>query len=123
MKAWRVLLAAVTLVASPAQAESKIDIHGLVRGAQGARFLKGVPTLEMPLKYGAVQVRPLGFDHNDTVFAVAVFNAGSAPANIALEDMHATVDDKSIRIWTGQDLARQAKNRAMWAELGIAFLS
>jgi hypothetical protein len=77
----------------------------------------------MPLKYGAVQVRPLGFDHNDTVFAVAVFNAGSAPANIALEDMHATVGDRPIRLWTGRDLARQAKNRAMWAQLGIAFLS
>jgi hypothetical protein len=75
------------------------------------------------LQYGAVQVRPLGFDHKDTVFAVSVFNAGAEPANIALEDIHATVDDKSIRIWTGLDLARQAKNRAMWAQLGIALIS
>jgi hypothetical protein len=79
--------------------------------------------MELPLQYGAVQVRPLGFDHNDTVFAVAVFNAGSEPANIALEDMHATVDGAPIRIWTGQDLARQAKNRAMWAQIGIAFIT
>lgn len=123
MKLWRLCLCASVLVAAPAAAEPKIDIHGLVRGAQGARFLKGVPTLEMPLKFGAVQVRPLGFDHSDTVFAVAVFNAGSAPANIALEDMHAMVGDKPIRLWTGRDLARQAKKRAMWAQLGIAFLS
>jgi hypothetical protein len=122
MKLWRLGLSAA-LVAAQAVADPRIDMHGLVRGAEGARFVKGVPTLQLPLRLGAVQIRPLGFDHNDTVFAVAVFNAGPEPANIALEDMHASVDDKPVRIWTGQDLARQAKNRAMWAELGIAFLS
>jgi hypothetical protein len=123
MGMWRAVLGSVALVAAQASAAPHIDIHGLVQGAEGARFVKGVPTLELPLKYGAVQVRPLGFDHNDTVFAVAVFNAGAEPANIALEDMHATLNDQPIRIWTGQDLARQAKNRAMWAQLGIAFLT
>lgn len=123
MKSLHVIAAALALVAAPAQSEPKIDIHGLVRGAEGARFIKGIPTLEMPLQRGAVQIRPLGFDHNDTVFAVAVFNAGMEPANIALEDMHATVNDQPVRLWTGRDLARQAKNRAMWAQIGIAFLS
>lgn len=108
------------LIAGPTVAAPHIDIHGLVEGSAGARFLKGIPTLDLPLQNGAVQVRPLGFDHNDTVFAVAVYNAGAEPANIALEDMHATVNGAPIRIWTGQDLMRQAKNRAMWAELGIA---
>jgi hypothetical protein len=123
MKTWRTMLMTSALVASPCFAEPHIDIHGLIRGSEGARFIKGVPTLELPLQYGAVQIRPLGFDHNDTVFAVAVFNAGSAPANIALEDMHVSVGDRSVRLWTGRDLARQAKNRAMWAQIGIAFLS
>lgn len=123
MRSWRSVVGVLALVAAPSSAEPHIDIHGLVRGAEGARFVKGMPTMELPLQYGAVQVRPLGFDHNDTVFAVAVFNAGSEPANIALEDMHATVDDAPIRIWTGQDLARQAKNRAMWAQIGIAFIT
>jgi len=123
MRMWGVILGASLLVSAPAQAEPKIDIHGLVKGAGGARFVKGVPTLEMPLKFGAVQIRPLGFNHNDTVFAVGVFNAGSEPANIALEDIHATLNDQPIRIWTGRDLARQAKNRAMWAQIGIAFIS
>jgi hypothetical protein len=123
MKTLRFVVSVLALVAAPTQANPKIDIHGLVRGGEGARFIKGIPTLEMPLNYGAVQVRPLGFDHNDTVFAVAVFNAGSEPANIALEDMRADVGGTPVRIWTGQDLARQAKNRAMWAQIGIAFLS
>lgn len=122
MSKW-VSLFALVLFSAPAIAEPHIDIHGLVEGAQGARFIKGVPTIDLPLQNGAVQVRPLGFDHNDTVFAVAVFNAGTEPANIALEDMHATTNGNPIRIWTGRDLARQAKNRAMWAQLGIAFLS
>ena len=123
MRSWRTIVTALAFVAAPCGAEPHIDIHGLVRGNEGARFIKGVPTLELPLQYGAVQIRPLGFDHNDAVFAVAVFNAGSAPANIALEDMHATVGDAPIRLWTGHDLARQAKNRATWAQIGIAFLS
>lgn len=123
MRSWRTFVSVLSLVASPCGAEPHVDIHGLVREGAGARFVKGVPTLELPLQNGAVQVRPLGFDHNDTVFAVAVFNAGSAPANIALEDMHATVADQPVRIWTGQDLARQAKNRATWAQIGIAFIA
>ena len=122
MSKW-VSLFALALTAAPAIAAPHIDIHGLVGDDQGARFIKGVPTIDLPLQNGAVQVRPLGFDHNDTVFAVAVFNAGAEPSNIALEDMHATANGSPIRIWTGQDLARQAKNRATWAELGIAFLS
>jgi len=123
MGSWRTVVSALALVATPCGAEPHIDIHGLVRGSEGARFVKGVPTLELPLQFGAVQVRPLGFDHNDTVFAVAVFNAGSEPANIALEDMHATLASQPVRIWTGQDLARQAKNRATWAQIGIAFIA
>lgn len=122
MRNWVLLFASISMTASAA-AQPHIDIHGLVDGNSGARFLKGVPTLDIALQNGAVQVRPLGFDHNDTVFAVSVFNAGSDPANIALEDIHATANDAPIRIWTGQDLARQAKNRAMWAQLGIAFLT
>jgi hypothetical protein len=122
MKFWQVALGASALTA-PVLADPHIDIHGLVRDGQDARFIKGVPTLEMPLQLGAIQVRPLGFNHNDTVFAVAVFNAGTEPANIAVEDMHASVDNRAIRIWTGADLARQSKNRAMWAQLGIALVS
>jgi hypothetical protein len=106
-----------------AAAEPHLDIHGLIDGGTGARFLKGVPTLDLALQNGAVQVRPLGFDHNDTVFAVSVFNASLEPANVALEDFHAMANGAPVRIWTGKDLARQAKNRAMWAQLGIAFVS
>ena len=123
MRSWRRFVSALALVATPCGAEPHIDIHGLVREGTGARFVKGVPTLELPIQNGAVQVRPLGFDHNDTVFAVAVFNAGPAPSNIALEDVRAMVADQPIRIWTGRDLARQAKNRATWAQIGIAFIA
>ncbi|MGZ2412804.1 hypothetical protein ACUXST_002246 [Sphingomonas sp. F9_3S_D5_B_2] len=99
----------------------KIGIHGIVDGNIGARFVKGIPALNAALQNGAVQVRPLGFDHNDAVFTVLVFNAGSDPANISLEDMHAAVSGAPVRIGTGQDLARQAKNRVTWAQIGIAF--
>lgn len=122
MKKWLTGFASF-VIAAPAFADPHIDIHGLVEGAAGARFVKGIPTIDLPLQNGAVQVRPLGFDHSDTVFAVAVYNASNEPANIALEDMHANVDGSPVRIWTGQDLARQAKNRAMWAQIGIAFIA
>src|SRR5438270_7367389 len=37
--------------------------------------------------------------------------------------MHASVNGAPVRVWTGQDLMRQAKNRAMWAQFGIALIS
>jgi hypothetical protein len=122
MKMWRIIASALAILAVPAHAETKMDVHALVLGNEGARFLKGVATLDQEQQLGAVQVRFLGFDHHDTVFAVGVFNAAGEPANFGIEDIHATVNGADVEIFSAQELTRQARNRATWGQilLGLA---
>ena len=51
---------ALLLVASAAQAGKPFDVHGLIVGNEGARYLKGVPTLDLQQRRGAIQLRSLG---------------------------------------------------------------
>ncbi|MDV3256875.1 MAG: hypothetical protein LOX97_03665 [Sphingomonas sp.] len=110
------------LCAAPVQAAPKIDVQGLILGNEGARFVKGVPTLDLQQQRGAVQVRFLGWDHSNAVFAVGVFNAGPEPVNIGLENMHASAEGKPVRLFTVDELTKQAKRRATWSKIGLAFL-
>jgi hypothetical protein len=112
----------MALIPSTAGAEPKIDVRALVTGHEGARFLKGVATLDLQQQLGAVQVRWLGFDHNDSVFAVGVYNAGGEPANFGLENVYANVNGSDVRIFSAQELARQAKSRATWSQIGLALV-
>ena len=122
MKMWGVALSALAFVAAPAQSEPKMDVRPLVIGQEGSRFFKGAATLDLEQRLGAVEVRFLGFDHNDTVFAVAVFNGAGEPANFGIEGVHASVDGAGVQVFTAQDLTRQARNRATWGQilLGLA---
>ncbi|WP_205481568.1 hypothetical protein [Sphingomonas arenae] len=108
------------LVSSPADADPKVDVHGLIVGAEGARYVRGVPTLDLQQQNGVVQVRFLGYDHNKPVFAVGFFNGGAEPVNVGIENIQATMNGSASPIFTVDQLAGQAKNRAMWAKLGIA---
>jgi hypothetical protein len=122
MKKWHACLAAIVVLPSASGAEPKIDVRALVTGHEGARFLKGVATLDLQQRLGAVQVRWLGFDHNDSVFAVGVYNAGGEPANFGLENVYASFDGSDVRIFSAQELARQAKSRATWSQIGLALV-
>jgi hypothetical protein len=115
-------LAAISVIAAPANAAPKIDVQGLVLGNENARYVKGVPTLDLQQQRGAVQVRFLGWDHSNAVFAVGFFNAGMEPVNVGIENLHASADGQSARIFTVDELTRQAKNRTMWRQIGLAFL-
>lgn len=117
-----VACAVLALIATPAAAAPKIDLHGLILGNEGARYVKGVPTLDLQQQRGAVQIRFLGWDHSNAVFAVAAFNASNEPANFGLENLHASADGKPLRIYTVDELTRQAKKRATWSKIGLAFL-
>lgn len=117
-----VAAATIALIAAPSIAAPKIDVQGLILGNEGARYVKGVPTLDLQQQGGAVQIRFLGWDHSNAVFAVGFFNAGFEPVNIGLEDLHASANGKPVRIFTVDELTRQAKNRAMWRSIGLAFL-
>jgi hypothetical protein len=117
-------LAAISaaLFTVPAVAEPKVDVHGLILGDEGARYLKGVPTLDLQRQQGAIQVRSMGFHNNRPMFAVAFYNGGSEPANIAPEAIHVTANGIALRSFTVAELERQAKHKAWWTQFGLAMV-
>ena len=116
------LFAGVLFVASPAMAGGPFDIHGLVVGDEGVRYLKGVPTIDLQQQRGAVQLRSLGFYNNRPMYAIAFYNAGPEPVNIGLEDIHASKDGEPLRVFSVQELERQAKQKAWWTQFGMALI-
>ena len=90
-------------------------------GNQQVRYTQGVATVYSERDGSAVQVTPYGRnDEGGLVFGVAVFNKGGVPANFGVENLHLVADGGApVTIFTYDELARQAKNRATWAEIGI----
>lgn len=106
------LFAGILFSASPAVAGGPFDIHGLVVRDEGVRYLKGVPTIDLQQQRGAVQLRSLGFYNNRPMYAIAFYNAGPEPVNIGLEDIRASKDGEPLRVFSVQELERQAKQKA-----------
>ena len=107
-------LCALLLFATPAEAGKPFDIHGLIIGNEGARYVKGVPTLDLQQRYGAVQLRSIGFYKNRPAYLIAFYNGGPEPVNIGLEDIHVTVNGSPLRVFPVEEMERQAKNDAGW---------
>jgi hypothetical protein len=110
------------LAAAPASAGKPFDVHGLIIGNEGARYVKGVPTLDLQQRLGAMQVRSLGFYNNRPIFAVAFYNAGPEPVNIGLEDIHASSNGAPLAVFSVEELERQAKHKAFWTQVGLALV-
>lgn len=110
------------MLATSVQAGEPFEVHGLIIGDEGARYVKGVPTLDLQRQRGAIQLRSLGFHNNRPAFAIAFFNAGPEPVNIGLEDIHVTANDTPLRVFSVQELERQAKKKAWWTKFGLALL-
>ena len=117
-----VALCGALLFATSAQAGKPFDIHGLIVGNEGARYVKGVPTLDLQQTRGAIELRSLGFYNNRPMFAIAFYNAGPEPVNIGLEDIHVTSNGEALRVFPVEELERQAKHKAWWSQFAIAML-
>lgn len=113
---------ALLLLATPAGAGKPFDIHGLIVGNEGARYVKGVPTLDLQQRRGAIELRSLGFYNNRPMFAIAFYNAGPEPVNIGLEDIHVAANGTPLRVFPVEELERQAKHKAWWSQFAIAML-
>ena len=115
-------LCTLSLLASAAQAGKPFDVHGLIIGNEGARYVKGVPTLDLQQQRGAIELRSLGFYNNRPMFAIAFYNAGPEPVNIGLEDIHVAVNGEPLAVFPTEELERQAKHKAWWSQFAIAML-
>src|SRR6185369_15218780 len=113
---------ALLVLASPAWAGKPFDVHGLIVGNEGARYVKGIPTLDLQQHRGAIQLRCLGFYNNRPIFAIGFYNAGLEPVNIGLEDIHSSVSGDPLTVFPVEELERQAKHKAWWTQFGMALL-
>jgi hypothetical protein len=121
MAYFRIALAAcVIALATTAEAGKPFDVHGLVIGNEGARYVKGVPTLDLQQRQGAVQLRSIGFYKNRPAYLIAFYNGGPDPVNIGLEDIHVTIDGAPLRVFPVEEMQRQAKNDAGWKTFLLA---
>lgn len=113
-------LSGLLLFATSAQAGKPFDVHGLIVGNEGARYVKGVPTLDLQQRRGAIQLRSFEFYKNRPMFAIAFYNAGDEPVNIAPENIHVTSNGAPLTVFSVEELQRQAKNDAFWKKFTLA---
>lgn len=89
---------------------------------QEVRFVQGVPTTFSDGSSSSVQVTPLGYiqDDNRFAFGVAAFNKGQAAFDFSLDDVHITSNGIELKTYTRDALAREARNKAIWAGVAMA---
>lgn len=107
------------VLSQPAVAQDKYAIHPVRLADESIRFYKGVPTIDVDGKEGAVQVSPLAMDHGSFSFSVAVLNKGQVPADFDVSDVTAEVGGAQLICFTKDELEKKAKNRAMWTAIAI----
>lgn len=108
-------------VPSAALAEEPV-LQPVQVGFETLRYDRGVPTLDLQMQQGSLQIRPLPMDHGSLAFSVAVFNAGNAPANFGIENFAVQAGDKSLAVFSVDQLISKAKNRARWKQIGVGIL-
>lgn len=88
------------------------------------RYDRGAPTTSLEQRNGGVQVTPMSFDADGRmVFGVAAYNNTDAPANFGVENIETqSADNKRLRVFTVDDLVRDARNKAIAASVALALL-
>lgn len=96
-----------------------------VQGAgQSVRFDQGRPTIEDDLTGAGVRIVPIeGLDHGSFQFNVAVFNKTESSFNVGVENVSALHGGAKLACFTKDQLAKKAKKRAMWSQIGYAMLA
>lgn len=113
-------LLAIVAIANPAAAAPGVLVQPVQLDRETIRYDQGVPTVDLELRDGVVQITPLALDHGSLSFGIAVYNDTRVPADFALENITAVHNGTPVQLLTHDDLSRKAKNRALWASLAIA---
>ena len=85
-------------MSTSALADDKWTVQPLQVGAETVRYEKGVPTLDLELADGVVQVTPLSLDHGSLSFGVAVYNDSRRPANFGIEHVAFTHGEAGVKV-------------------------
>lgn len=99
------------------------EITPMAIGATTTRYEQGVPMTASNLPSGSVQVKPVGVnDQGRLMFGVAAINQSPASVNFGIENVSMFSEvGLPIRLFTHDELERQAKNAATWAAVAVAF--
>jgi hypothetical protein len=114
--------AAAMLAATPALAQP-VDLYPIALGAETARFERGVPTLDLELPDGAVQITPLPIEKGALAFDIAVYNKGPRPANLGSENVRVRVGPQPLPVLSYEALAEAAEAKARRARIGTALVA
>jgi hypothetical protein len=104
----------------PVCAASDLISQPLQLGDENVRYNHGQATVDVYAEGGSIQVRPALMDHGSLSFSAAVFNSGSAPANVDVSNFTLVVDGKTYKALSVETLQKKAKSRAAWATFAVA---
>ena len=90
-------------------------------GAATVTYGDGVPTTDLELAHGAVQVTPLGVAANGRLtFAVAGYNKLAVPSAFGPEHFAAHVGQAPLALYSYDQLEQEAQTAAAWATFAVA---
>ncbi len=112
-----------SMCVSPALAGTAMIPQPFQVGAETGEFQRGVPTVTLEQKNGAVEITPLPLDHGCVSFMVVVYNDGTAPADFDAVNVHGEAGGQQIASFTEDQLEHIAKTRAMWAQIATAVIA
>jgi hypothetical protein len=111
---------ALVAVSSAAAAAPRWELQPVQIGEESLRYNKGVPTVDLELKDGVVQVTPLELDHGNLSFGIAVYNDSWRTVDFGVENIRASYEGAPVQVFTREDLQKKAKSRALWTSLAVA---
>lgn len=84
-------------------------------------WYNGRPTTDLEGRHGAVRITPLGVEVNGRVsFSVAGYNKLAVPSDFGPENFSAFVGGARVRVFSYEDLEREAESAATWAAFAVA---
>jgi len=117
-----VTLSIIVAMSSSAFARDRVAVQPVQIGQETVRYLKGRPTLDLERNYGVIELSPDSVDHGSLVMTIAIYNDGNAPVNFGIENLRAELNGSALPVLTAEQLMKRAENRALWSQIGMAFL-
>jgi hypothetical protein len=101
---------------------TEYSVSPVANSAEQVRYWHGKPTIYSEMRFGAVQVVPLGVNGDDRVgFEVVALNKSGEPANFGTENISLTQQNgRPDKIFTTVELDHEAKVKAQWQEFAVA---
>lgn len=118
----RAILTTTTVAFLLSGCASTYTMTPVISSDQTVRYDQGRATTDQVGKQGAVKVTPVRVaEDGRLVFAVAALNTSNTPVTFGVENISMLdATGNGVRVFTHDELVRQAKNRATWAAVATA---